>query len=88
MRNIFPWKLYTQCSGETIPRTLSKNSKLSISLDTYNKLLDSLFFLYPKGYQIILKLSCRPLAFTSYKIFQKTKRGMELASLPHFLHDF
>ena len=33
MRNIFLEKSYTKCGGETIPRALSKNSKLSISLD-------------------------------------------------------
>ena len=33
MRNIFVEKSYTKCGGETIPRPLSKKSKLSISLD-------------------------------------------------------
>ena len=33
MRNIFVEKSYTKCAGETIPRALSKKSKLSISLD-------------------------------------------------------
>ena len=33
MRNIFLEKSCTKCAGETIPRTLSKKSKLSISLD-------------------------------------------------------
>ena len=33
MRNIFLEKSYTKCGGETILRALSKNSKLSISLD-------------------------------------------------------
>ena len=33
MRNIFVEKLYTKCARETIPRPLSKKSKLSISLD-------------------------------------------------------
>ena len=32
MRNIFVEKSYSKCAGETIP-TLSKKSKLSISLD-------------------------------------------------------
>ena len=32
-RNIFVEKSYTKCAGETIPRHLSKKSKLSISLD-------------------------------------------------------
>ena len=33
MRNIFVEKSYTKCAGETIPRPLSKKSKLSISQD-------------------------------------------------------
>ena len=33
MKNIFVEKSSTKCAGETIPRPLSKNSKLSISLD-------------------------------------------------------
>ena len=33
MRNIFVEKSYTKCAGETIPRPLSKKSKLSISVD-------------------------------------------------------
>ena len=32
MRNIFVEKSYTKCAGETIPRPLSKKSKLSIAL--------------------------------------------------------
>ena len=33
MGNIFIEKSYTKCAGETIPRHLSKKSKLNISLD-------------------------------------------------------
>ena len=33
MRSIFVEKSYTKCAGETIPRPLSKKSKLSTSLD-------------------------------------------------------
>ena len=39
-----------------------------------------------KSYQKILKLSCRPLAVTSYKAFSKNERGLELIFLLHFLH--
>ena len=35
-----------------------------------------------------MKLSCQPLPFTLYKIFLKKQKGLELISLPHFLHDF
>ena len=33
MKNIFVEKSYTKSAGETIPRTLSKQSKSSIALD-------------------------------------------------------
>ena len=33
MRNIFVEKSYAKCDGETIPRPLSKKSKLSLCLD-------------------------------------------------------
>ena len=46
MRNIFVEKSYTKCAGETIPRPLSKKSKLSISLDQECKVLNGLFPLY------------------------------------------
>ena len=46
LRNIFVEKSYTKCAAETIPRPLSKKSKLSISLDQYCKVLNSLFLLY------------------------------------------
>ena len=35
--NIFVPRSYTKCAGETIPRPLTKKSKLSISLDQYCK---------------------------------------------------
>ena len=35
-----------------------------------------------------MKLSRRPLAFTSSKGFLKSKKNLEIVSLPHFLHKF
>ena len=46
LTNIFLEKPYTKCGGETIPRPFFKKSKLSISLDQYCKVLNSLFLLY------------------------------------------
>ena len=46
MRNISVEKSFTKCAGETIPRPLPKKSKLTISLDQYYKVLNSLFLLY------------------------------------------
>ena len=43
--------------------------------------------MYGKGYQNMSTLSCRLLASPHIELFQKI-RGLELASLPHFLHSF
>ena len=45
-RNIFVKNSYTKYAGGTIPRPLSKKSKLSIFLDQYRKVLNSLPLLY------------------------------------------
>ena len=63
MRVIFLEKLYTKFVGETILRAFPKKVKLSESLNQQPKVLYSLFLLYAK----LLKLSGRPLAFTSLK---------------------
>ena len=44
--NSFVEKSYTKCAEETIPKPLSKKSKLSISLDQYCQILNSLFLLH------------------------------------------
>ena len=44
LRNIFLEKLYTKCGGETIPRPFFKESKWSLSLDQYSKVLYILLF--------------------------------------------
>ena len=46
MPNIFAEESYAKCGGGTIPRSFSKKSKLSISLDQYSKDLYSLFLSY------------------------------------------
>ena len=70
MRDTFLGKSYTNYGGDTILRPFSKKSESSISLDQQFKVLSSLFIVRQvEGYQNILKLSCRPLAFTSYKAF-------------------
>ena len=89
MRNIILEKSYTKCGGKTSPRLFPGKLKLSISV-IQSKVLCSLFFFVSQieGYQNILKLGCRPRAFTSYQHFQKINRGLELVSLPHFPHNF
>ena len=83
-------KLYPKCSGETILRPISKTLKLNVSLDQPVK---SFIQFVSITYQAddcrnILKLGCKPPAFTSYMAFLKTKRGLELVFLLHFLHGF
>ena len=46
MRSISVEKSCKKCAGETIPRPLSKNLKLSISLDQQCKTLNHLFLLH------------------------------------------
>ena len=46
LTNIFVEKSNKKCAPETIPRPLSKISKLSIFLDQKCKVLNSLFLLY------------------------------------------
>ena len=70
MRNIFLDKLYTKCGGKIIRRPFSKKSKLSISRD-----MQFVFVVVQvEGYRHIVKLNCRPLAFTSYKAFLRHKK--------------
>ena len=90
MKTIFLEKSYEKLGGKTNPRLFPKKSKLSISLDQQSKVLYNLLLLYVQieDYRNILKLKFRLVNFTSYKTFSKTKRGLELVSLPHFLHDF
>ena len=65
MRDIFVEKSSTKWNGETIPRPLSKKSKLSIYLDQWSKVLNSLFILYANLRAMeIQKSSYRPLTFT------------------------
>ena len=75
MRNNFLEKSYTKCGGETILSPFSKKSKFSISVNQWSKVLCNLFFFVcpVEDYRNILKISCNPLPYTSYKTFLKTK---------------
>ena len=61
MRNIFLEKSYTKCGGETSARPFSEKLKLSISLNQFVFLVCQV-----EDYRNILKLNCKPFAFTSY----------------------
>ena len=91
MRNIFLEKSYTKCGSEIIPKSFSTKPKFRIFLDIFLEYF-WIYFVFIvcqiEYYRNWLKLSCRPLAFTSSKAFLKNKKGLELVLLPHFLHDF
>ena len=89
MSNIILDKSYTKCGAETSPRPFSRKSRLSISLNQQSRHLYNLY-VQVDDYQTILIPRCWPFTFTSYiyiKFFQKTKSGLELVSLPYFLHN-
>ena len=90
MKNFFLEKSYTKCRRETSARRFSGKLKLSISLDQYSKVLYSLFLLYPKlkAIEIYWNSAADHLILLHIKHFLKIKRGLELVSLPYFLHSF
>ena len=67
IRNIFLEKSYTKCDGETVPRPFSKKRKFSIQF--------VFIVCRVEVYLKILKLSCRPFAFNSYKVLKNKKRS-------------
>ena len=68
MKNIFLEKSYSKCGGETSPRPFSEKLIFWINILTFYRVC---FY----GYQNYLKRSCRPLTFTSFLAFLKTKRS-------------
>ena len=63
---------------------------MTISLDQWSKVLHSLLLLYGKlrTIKIYWNWAADLLLSPHIKLFWKTKRGLELVSLPHFLHNF
>ena len=66
IRNIFIEKSYTRCAGEIISSPLSKNLRLSMSLDQQRNVSNSPFLLYAnlRAYRNIAKSRGRSLTFT------------------------
>ena len=89
MRNIFVEKSYTKF-GRTSPKPFSGKLKLTISLNQWSKVLYCLFLLYGKLRAIKMHWNeaADHLLSPHIKLFQKIKRGLELVSLPRFLHNF
>ena len=87
IRIIFIEKSYTQYDGEISTRPFSEKLNLSISLDQQSKVLYSLFNCMPswgllKYIETKLQITCLYLIL---RFFKKTKRSLELVSLPYFL---
>ena len=90
LRDIFLEKSYTKCGGETSPRPFSGKLKLSISLDQWSKVLCSLLLLYSRlrAIEIYCNEAAGHLLLPHIKHILKIRKGLELISLPHFLHNF
>ena len=74
-RNIFLEKSYEKCGVETIIRPFSKNQNWAYLWINSMKFYTVCFIVCKvEGYQNIVKLSWRPLAFTSNKAFCKIRK--------------
>ena len=89
MRNILLEKSYIRCGGETSSGPFYKKSKLSISLNQQSEMLKFVFIVYP-GWDLQKYIETKVLTTCFYLIssfFKKTKRDLELVSLPPCLLD-
>ena len=76
MRNIFVQISYTKFGGEAGPKPFYKKRKINMSL--YQQYEMFAFIVCPIWHLLLPYI----------KLFQKTRRGLELVSLPHYQHDF
>ena len=89
-RNIFLEKSYTKCGGKLFRGPFLKNQNWVYLWISNLKSYIAFFILCEvEAYRYILKLSCEDhLLLPHIKHFEERKRGLELVSLSHFLHDF
>ena len=82
-------KSYAKCNRDTISRPFSKTSKLSMSLDKFSKVSNSLSLWYAKLRTIRThwNQAADHLLLAHIKLFLITK-DVKLVSLPHFLHKY
>ena len=87
---MFLEKSYTKCCEETSPRLLLKIKIGHISRSTVWNVVRYTFIVCAS--QRLLKHIRTKVLPSSFKFlksfFKKEKKGLELASLPHFLHEF
>ena len=76
--------------SRSLVRPFNIKPKLSISLDRQSEILESFLIVCPSpGLPKYIKTKVLTITLTLYKAFlKKTKRGLELVSLVHFLDDF
>ena len=88
MKKHFSWKIMHKNVVGKLPRPFSKKSKLSVYQQS--KILHSLFLLHAKSRAIerYWNQAAYHLLLPHIKLFQKTRRGLELVSLSHFMLDF
>ena len=82
MRNVFLEKSYKKCGGKTSFRPFSKKGKLRLVWS----FIQFVFILYSS--RRLAKKKVVTSCFYLIKFFKKSKRGLELASLLHFVHNF
>ena len=88
IRNIFLGKSHTKCDGEAIPRPLSKNRNRTYLCVNSLKFYPISFYCMP-SWAISQNIETKPQTICFYFTLSFfLKRGLELDSLPHFLHNF
>ena len=91
MGNIFLEKSYTKCDEGTSPRPFpEKLNWRHIWINSLRFLLYAKFLLHAKlkAVETYWIQGADHFLLTHTKLFWKIKRGLGLASLPHFLHNF
>ena len=89
MRNIFLGYSYTKRGGETVPSTFLKNQNWACLWISSLKFYTVYFHFMPRwGPSKYIETKPHTLLSPHTKLFQKTKKLLELLSLSRFLHDF
>ena len=85
MTNIFLVKSYKKRAGET-----SQTFFYKIKIKYISRLINSLNCIWAnlRAIEVYWKKAAAHLRLPYIKLFSKTKIGLELVSLPHFLHNF
>ena len=89
MRKSFSWKIIHSIRWRSYSWPFHKKPKLSISLDQQFQMLEFVFIVCPsRSLPKYIKTMVLTTWFYLIKLIWKTKRGLDLVSLPHLLYDF